>query len=85
MQNSYKHVLQYIDLYEKGLAAGEKKKNWHVPKLHALMHSFDDIEAKGASRDYNTKPNEKMHGPLKKSYARQTNFKNVAPQVCDNL
>ena len=36
---------------------------------------------KGVSRNYNTKPNEKMHGPLKKSYVRQTNFKNIASQV----
>ncbi|KAH9032560.1 hypothetical protein EDB85DRAFT_2233424 [Lactarius pseudohatsudake] len=58
-----------------------KLKNWNFPKMHALVHSFDDIEAKGASRNYNTKPNEKLHGPLKKTYARQTNFKNIAPQI----
>ncbi|KAH9039002.1 hypothetical protein EDB85DRAFT_1860186 [Lactarius pseudohatsudake] len=58
-----------------------KLKNWNFPKMHALVHSFDDIEAKGASRNYNTKPNEKLHGPLKKTYARQTNFRNVAPQI----
>jgi len=50
--------------------------------MHALVHSFDDIKAKGASRNYNTKPNEKLHGPLKKAYARQSNFKNVVSQVC---
>jgi hypothetical protein len=49
--------------------------------MHALVHSFDDINAKGASRNYNTKPNEKLHGPLKKIYLRQTNFRDVAPQV----
>ena len=55
-------------------------KNWNFPKLHALVHSFDDIVAKGASWNYNTKPNEKLHGPLKKAYMR-TNFKDVAAQV----
>ncbi|KAG1896982.1 uncharacterized protein F5891DRAFT_1130066 [Suillus fuscotomentosus] len=40
-------------------------KDWNFPKLHMLMHLFDDIEAKGASRNYNTKPNEQMHGLLK--------------------
>jgi hypothetical protein len=50
--------------------------------MHALVHSFDDIKAKGASRNYNTKPNEKLHGPLKRAYLSQTNFKNIAPQVC---
>jgi hypothetical protein len=49
--------------------------------MHALVHSFDDIEAKGASRNYNTKPNEKLHGLLKKAYLRRTNFRDVAPQV----
>ncbi|KAI9442882.1 hypothetical protein BJY52DRAFT_1128463, partial [Lactarius psammicola] len=63
------------------LAEGESPKNWNFPKMHALVHSFDDIKAKGASHNYNTKPNEKLHGPLKKSYARQTNFKHVAPQI----
>ena len=45
------------------------------------MHLFDDIEAKGITLNYNTKPNEKMHGPLKTAYRRETNFKEVASQV----
>lgn len=59
---------------------GEKVKDWNFAKLHALVHSFDDIVAKGASRNYNTKPNEKLHGPIKKAYMR-TNFKDFATQV----
>jgi hypothetical protein len=42
---------------------------------------FDDIELKGATRNYNTKPNEQCHGPLKDSYQLRTNFKNVESQV----
>ncbi|KAI9455173.1 hypothetical protein BJY52DRAFT_1205065 [Lactarius psammicola] len=57
-----------------------KVRDWNYPKMHALVHSFDDIEAKGASRNYNTKPNEKLHGPIRKLYNR-TNFKNVASQI----
>ncbi|KAG1846280.1 hypothetical protein F4604DRAFT_1884179 [Suillus subluteus] len=38
-------------------------KDWNFPKKHASSHLFDDILAKGATRNYNTKPNEKMHGP----------------------
>ncbi|KAF8257057.1 hypothetical protein EI94DRAFT_1842699 [Lactarius quietus] len=57
-----------------------KDKNWNFPKMHALVHSFDDVRAKGASRNYNTKPNEKLHGPIKKAYMR-TNFKDVAYQI----
>ena len=60
---------------------GKTPKNWNFPKMHTLVHSFDDIREKGVSQNYNTKPNEKLHGPLKKSYMRQTNFRDVAPQV----
>ncbi|KAG2135968.1 hypothetical protein DEU56DRAFT_913061 [Suillus clintonianus] len=56
-------------------------KNWNFPKKHMITHIFDDILAKGATRNYNTKPNEKMHGALRKIYLRRTNFKDVAPQI----
>ncbi|KAG1771406.1 hypothetical protein EV702DRAFT_977341 [Suillus placidus] len=56
-------------------------KGWSFPKMHMIMHIFDDIEAKGTTRNYNTKPNEQMHGPLKKSYQCRTNFKNFAEQI----
>jgi hypothetical protein len=42
---------------------------------------FHDIEMKGVTRNYNTKPSEKMNGPLKKYYRHHTNFKDVAAQV----
>ncbi|KAI6141464.1 hypothetical protein BKA82DRAFT_4362161 [Pisolithus tinctorius] len=45
------------------------------------MHMFDDIKAKGVTHNFNTKPNEKMHGPLKEAYQKQTNFKDVAQQI----
>ncbi|KAG0692246.1 hypothetical protein DFH29DRAFT_985855 [Suillus ampliporus] len=61
--------------------ANDNKKNWNFPKLHMITHIFDDIEAKGAMRNYNTKPNEQMHGPLKDWYLNRTNFKNVAEQI----
>jgi hypothetical protein len=51
-----------------------------------LAHLFDDIMAKGVTRNYNTKPNEQMHGSLKDSYLLRTNFKDIAAQVnliCD--
>jgi hypothetical protein len=62
------------------IGRGESVKDWNFPKLHALVHSFDDVVAKGVTRNYNTKPNEKLHHPLKKAYMR-TNFKDVASQV----
>ena len=49
--------------------------------MHSHRHVFDDIEAKGVSKNFNSKHGEKHHGPLKDYYAYQTNFKNVAPQV----
>ena len=51
--------------------------------MHTHDHVFDDIEAKGVTRNYNTKPNEKLHGPLKKAYLRMTNKRQVAGQVCE--
>ena len=44
-------------------------------------HAFDDIRAKGVTRNYNTKTNEKLHGPIKDSYHLRTNFKQVADQI----
>ncbi|KAG1843783.1 hypothetical protein DFJ58DRAFT_844208 [Suillus subalutaceus] len=56
-------------------------KNWNFPKIHLATHLFDDIRRKGVTQNFNTKPNEKAHRPLKKSYQLQTNFKDVAEQV----
>ena len=56
-------------------------KNWEFIKLHWQIHLFYDIEAKDATCNYNTKPNEKLHGPLKAHYKNHTNFKDVASQV----
>ncbi|KAG1864363.1 hypothetical protein F4604DRAFT_1893404 [Suillus subluteus] len=70
------YLQQYIDK-----STDESDKNWNFPKLHMCVHIFDNIEAKGATRNYNTKPNEKMHGSLKDSYLLHTNFRDVAPQI----
>ncbi|KAG2336213.1 hypothetical protein BDR05DRAFT_1006072 [Suillus weaverae] len=69
-----------MDLYIKK-SHPETNKNWNFPKKHLLTHLFDDIIAKGVTRNYNMKPNEKMHGPLRAIYHWQTNFKDVAPQI----
>ena len=61
--------------------AATSDKNWDFPKIHMLSHLFDDIMNKGVTRNYNTQPNEQMHGSLKDSYDLRTNFKNVAAQV----
>ncbi|KAG2142230.1 uncharacterized protein EDB93DRAFT_1241592 [Suillus bovinus] len=56
-------------------------KNWNFPKKHLISHAFNDILAKGVTRNYSTKPNEKKHGTLQKIYLQCTNFKNVASQT----
>ncbi|KAG2103715.1 uncharacterized protein F5147DRAFT_746667 [Suillus discolor] len=69
-----------MDLYiEK--SQPETGKSWNFPKKHLLTHLFDDILAKGVTRNDNTKVNEKMHGPLRAIYFWRTNFKDVAPQI----
>lgn len=57
------------------------RKKWSFPKMHSHKHGFDDVEEKGATRNFNAKVNEQMHGPLVRSYELRTNKKNVADQV----
>ncbi|KAF9538336.1 hypothetical protein CPC08DRAFT_794394, partial [Agrocybe pediades] len=56
-------------------------KQWTFPKAHTHQHMISDIVNKGVTRNYNTKPNEKLNGHLKKFYQNHTNFKNVASQA----
>ncbi|KAG1879315.1 hypothetical protein C8R48DRAFT_744923 [Suillus tomentosus] len=65
----------------RGADDDESDKDWNFPKLHMLTHLFNDIKAKGASRNYNTKPNKQMHRPLKDWYQERTNFKDFAEQI----
>ncbi|KAG2354154.1 hypothetical protein BDR07DRAFT_1494991 [Suillus spraguei] len=57
------------------------EKSWNFHKKHLSAHLFDDIKVKGVSRNYSTKLNEKMHGPLKDAYQDCTNFKNFTEQI----
>ncbi|KAF4583960.1 hypothetical protein EYR40_002458 [Pleurotus pulmonarius] len=59
-------------------------KNWNFPKNHLYVHLFDDIVAKGVTRNYNTKPSEQMHYGIRKTYFT-TNFKNIAPQILGKI
>ncbi|KAG9075920.1 hypothetical protein FRC06_009809, partial [Ceratobasidium sp. 370] len=43
-------------------------KNFDFPKMHQLVHLFDDIQAKGVTADFSTKPGKKMHGVLHYAY-----------------
>ncbi|KAG2746323.1 hypothetical protein P692DRAFT_20739518, partial [Suillus brevipes Sb2] len=57
------------------------KLDWDFPKMHLWKHVTRDIRMKGAARNYSTRPNEKLHGPLKEAYERQSNGKDVADQI----
>ncbi|KAK0184532.1 hypothetical protein F5146DRAFT_1006521 [Armillaria mellea] len=57
--------------------------NLHVHTTETLqaIEAQRDIMEKGATHNYNMKPNEKMHGSLKDTYQLRTNFKGVAEQI----
>ncbi|KAI0649456.1 hypothetical protein C8Q79DRAFT_999221 [Trametes meyenii] len=54
------------------------EKSWNFPKNHSHQHLPSDIVGKGASKGYNSKNSEKMHGILKDIYSDQTNFKDIS-------
>ncbi|KAF7776772.1 hypothetical protein Agabi119p4_5165 [Agaricus bisporus var. burnettii] len=41
----------------------------------------DAPNIQGVAQNFSTKPNERMHGPIRKSYLRRTNFKNFGDQI----
>ncbi|KAG1811595.1 hypothetical protein EV424DRAFT_1327573 [Suillus variegatus] len=57
------------------------KLDWDFPKTHLWKHVVRDIRRKGVARNYSTRPNEKLHGPLKDTYHHRTNGKDVATQI----
>ncbi|KAJ6539999.1 hypothetical protein DFH09DRAFT_929817, partial [Mycena vulgaris] len=57
------------------------EKNWNFPKFHACRPAFDDIKNKGASRNFGTKTSESMHGTIRQTYHRLTNFKDKHNQL----
>ena len=70
-----------LQTYIKIADGTQFEKNWKFIKMHLQSHAYEDILAKGVSRNYNTKPNEKLHGPLRDIYHERTNFRDVAKQV----
>ena len=49
--------------------------------MHLRVHVFDDIQAKGVTRNYNTKVNENLHGPIKDFYEQVGNGKDIDKNV----
>ncbi|KAG1795406.1 uncharacterized protein HD556DRAFT_1431701 [Suillus plorans] len=76
-----KRLEDYIKIVEE--TDPDTIKNWNFPKIHSGKHIFDDIMAKGAARNFSTRPNEKQHGPIKWWYLRQTNRKDIADQILE--
>ncbi|KAG1729317.1 uncharacterized protein EDB91DRAFT_1239239 [Suillus paluster] len=57
------------------------KLDWDFPKTHLWKHFVRDIRHKGVAHNYSTRPNEKLHGPLKDTYHHRTNGKDIATQI----
>ncbi|KAJ7152307.1 hypothetical protein C8R43DRAFT_886375 [Mycena crocata] len=72
---------KYIEACEDDDDLVKLLKGWNFIKIHLQTHLSDDIERKGAAINFGTKIDESMHGPARSAYLRQTNFKNVAPQI----
>ncbi|KAK0481054.1 hypothetical protein EDD18DRAFT_1113170 [Armillaria luteobubalina] len=79
-QNEYKAMRRTLTCTDT-IPKEKKLKRWNFPKAHSHQHIFDEIKAKGIMLNYNTKPNESMHGSFKQSYQHRTNFKNVDEQI----
>ncbi|TFK54392.1 hypothetical protein OE88DRAFT_1642924 [Heliocybe sulcata] len=77
-QHKYEDISKDIPTEDADIA----KANFNYIKGHSGTHAFDDFLAKGASCNSNTKPNEKVHQPLKEYYLL-TNKKNVGDQDMD--
>jgi len=77
-----------IDIKKEYIQATQndsKPKGWNFPKNHMHCHLFADILAKGVTKNYDTKINENMHGPLKDSYNLRFNFWEHAQQVSSSI
>ncbi|KAJ7734783.1 hypothetical protein DFH07DRAFT_870865 [Mycena maculata] len=80
-QNFGRLMTRYIEACENSDGLLDDGKNWNFPKMHGHQHAFDDIVRKGVSRNFGAKIDEAMHGSTRNTYQRQTNFKDVAPQI----
>ncbi|KAK7677044.1 hypothetical protein QCA50_020009 [Cerrena zonata] len=76
-------LLQYSALIQSYAAETDTTKNWNFPKNHTYKHAFSDIRSKGVTRNYNTKPNEKIHRLFKTIYKFRTNFKDIKKQITE--
>ncbi|KIK35236.1 hypothetical protein CY34DRAFT_17146 [Suillus luteus UH-Slu-Lm8-n1] len=71
----------YVEYATTKSSIEDIKTDWNFPKTHLWKHARRDIESKGVARNYSTRPNEKLHGPLKAAYLSQLNGKDIAKQI----
>ncbi|KIJ39542.1 hypothetical protein M422DRAFT_257594 [Sphaerobolus stellatus SS14] len=78
-----------IDAYKKFLIKYEKwckkvtkdhGKTFNYPKHHNLIHLPEDVENKGCTENYSTRPGEGFQQEVQQAY-KQTNFKDTGPQI----
>ncbi|KAG8689331.1 hypothetical protein FRC08_010999 [Ceratobasidium sp. 394] len=63
-------ITQFNDISQACTA--QYKKHFNFPKMHQLVHLFDDIQNKGVTANYSTKPGENMHAVLHYAYDRSS-------------
>ncbi|KAG2112896.1 hypothetical protein DEU56DRAFT_934861 [Suillus clintonianus] len=83
INNGREALSKFTGLMDKYIedTAEMSEKSWNSPRNTFRPISLTTLRRKVFSRNYSTKPNEKMHGPLKDAYQDRTNFKNFAEQI----
>ncbi|KIJ30780.1 hypothetical protein M422DRAFT_267613 [Sphaerobolus stellatus SS14] len=73
---------QFLTKYEKWCknVTKEHGKKFNYPKHHNLMHLPEDIQNKGCTENYSTRPGEGLQQEVQQAYS-QTNFKNTESQI----
>ncbi|KIJ46707.1 hypothetical protein M422DRAFT_249872 [Sphaerobolus stellatus SS14] len=73
---------QFLAKYEKWCKKVTKEhgKKFNYPKHHNLIHLPEDIENKGCTENYSTRPGEGFQQEVQQAY-EQTNFKNTESQI----
>ena len=59
----------------------EIRDNYHLPKLHSLLHYVESIRLFGTTDNYNTEMFERLHAEYIKPAFRSTNKRDERPQM----
>ena len=69
----YNNKMVFVDLGTRG--------NFHIPKLHSLLHYESSIQLFGTTDNYNTEQTERLHIDFTKDTYRATNHKDEYMQM----